>query len=155
MRTLPTSLLMLLASLLAGPARAEDDPLASPVGRWTTIDDATGKPKSIVSIWEEAGLLFGKVEEILDPKPDDPDPRCVKCSGELKDRPIVGLRILWDFRRDGDRWAGGRILDPENGKIYSCNLGLSDGGRKLRVHGFIGIPLLGRTQTWLRAEGGA
>jgi len=141
---------LLLPALLAGaPALADD---ATPVGKWKTIDDATGKPKSIVAIWEEDGKLYGKVDQLLDPKPDDPDPVCKKCDGDLKDKRILGMRIMWDLRKDGERWAGGKILDPDNGKSYRCNLTLADGGKKLLVRGFIGMALLGRTQTWLREE---
>ncbi|HET6413929.1 MAG TPA: DUF2147 domain-containing protein [Anaeromyxobacter sp.] len=141
--------------LLSLPARAEEssEPAArTPVGRWRTIDDASGKPKSIVAIWEEHGKLYGKVEELLDPKPDDPDPKCTKCPGDLKDQPIRGLRILWDLRKNGGYYSGGNILDPGNGKTYSCILSLAEDGKKLKVRGFIGVPFLGRNQTWLREE---
>src|SRR5512140_807785 len=148
MRPLAIPALLLPLALLAGPARAADL-AAALVGRWTTIDDATKKEKSIVEIYEENGKLFGKIEKLLDPKPDDPEPVCKKCEGELKDKPILGLRIMWDFKKDG---SGGRILDPDNGKVYKCKLSPTDGGKKLDVRGFIGISLLGRTQTWLRAE---
>ncbi len=148
MRSLPVGLLLLTA-LAAAPARGDD---ATPVGKWRTIDDATGKPKSIVAIWEDGGKLYGKVEELLDPDRPEKDPKCTKCDGDLKDKPILGLRILWDLKKDGANWSGGRILDPNNGKVYRVNLTLQDGGRKLNVRGFIGMALLGRTQTWLRVE---
>jgi uncharacterized protein (DUF2147 family) len=150
MRPLAVALLApLLAVLaLAAPARAADAS-AQIVGRWRTIDDATKKPKSIVQIYEENGKLFGKIEQLLDPKPDDPDPVCKKCEGDLKDQRILGLRFMWDFKKDG---SGGRILDPDNGKVYKCNLTVKDGGKKLDVRGYIGISLIGRTQTWLREE---
>jgi uncharacterized protein (DUF2147 family) len=149
MRMVLTGCLLLTAVLSAAPALADD---ATPVGKWKTIDDASGKPKSIVAIWEEGGKLYGKVDKLLDPKPDDPDPVCKKCEGELKNKPILGLRILWDLAKDGDKWSGGRIMDPDNGKTYRCNVTVTEGGKKLLVRGFIGMALLGRTQTWLREE---
>ena len=63
---------------------------------------------------------------------------------------MIGLRILWDLSKDGDFWSGGSILDPANGKTYKCQLSVEDRGRKLKVRGFIGFSLLGRTQYWLR-----
>jgi uncharacterized protein (DUF2147 family) len=105
-----------------------------------------------VAIAEEGGKLVGTVEQLLDPPKDDPAPRCVKCEGDRKDQPIVGMKILWGMKKDGSGWSGGRILDPNNGKTYKCNLSLADGGKKLEVRGFIGMPLLGRTQTWVREE---
>jgi uncharacterized protein (DUF2147 family) len=124
----------------------------SPVGRWKTVDDATGKVKSLVVIWEENRKLYGKIEKLVDPDPRDPNPRCVRCDGEMRDKPLIGLRILWDFQKDGDQWSGGKVLDPDNGKAYKCYLDVEDGGKKLKVRGFIGFSLLGRTQYWLRAD---
>ena len=122
----------------------------SPVGRWRTVDDVTGKVKSVVAIWEEKGKLFGRIQKLVDPDPHQPEPTCQECRGEEKGKPVVGLRILWDLHRDGNAWSGGTILDPENGKTYRCLLSVVDGGMKLKVRGFIGFSLLGRTQYWLR-----
>jgi uncharacterized protein (DUF2147 family) len=124
--------------------------LSSPVGQWKTIDDATGKAKSVVDIREESGKLSGRIVEIFNPPV--PRPTCYLCTGALKDRPLMGLQILWGFTWDGARWSGGQVLDPETGKIYRASLLLAAGGAKLRLHGYIGFPLLGRTQYWLRLE---
>ncbi len=148
----PLALLVPLAvvlSALLSPAAAQAADEGKIVGTWRTIDDETKKPKSLVEIYEEHGELEGKIVKLLDPKPDDPDPVCKKCEGDLKGKPIMGLRIMWNFKKDG---SGGRILDPNNGKVYKCNVTLTDGGKKLDVRGYIGIPMLGRTQTWLREE---
>jgi uncharacterized protein (DUF2147 family) len=124
----------------------------TPVGRWQTVDEVTGKITSVVDIREQNGKLYGKIERLINPDPNDPDPRCVRCSGDLKDRRLVGLRIVWDLTKNGGQWTGGEILDPDNGKIYRCSITVKDGGKKLRVRGFIGFSLLGRTEYWLRDE---
>ena len=131
-------------------AGAQDASANSPVGQWKTVDDVTGKPESVVVIWEENGKLFGRIQKLVNPDPHDPNPRCEDCSGAQKGKPVIGLRILWDLQKDGDGWSGGTILDPANGKTYKCFLSLEDGGAKLKVRGFIGVSLLGRTQYWLR-----
>ena len=142
---------MLLGSISTpNPVLAQGVATKSPVGRWKTVDDATGKVKSVVTIWEDAGKLYGRIQKLVDPDPHDPNPRCTPCTGEQKGRPVTGLRILWDLQKDGDAWSGGTILDPESGKMYKCLLSLEDGGEKLKVRGFIGLSLLGRTQYWLR-----
>jgi uncharacterized protein (DUF2147 family) len=128
----------------------QDSSKNSPVGLWKTVDDATGKVKSVVRIWIEDGKLFGRVQKLVDPDPQNPNPRCEDCTGEQKDLPVVGLRILWDLQKDGEGWSGGTILDPANGKTYKCLVSVEDGGAKLKVRGFIGLSLLGRTQYWLR-----
>lgn len=127
----------------------------SPVGEWKTIDDNTGEEKSIVRIYEKDGRLYGDVVTIL--KASDEAVRndageviCTKCDGARKDQPIEGMNILWDMKKDGDQWSGGRILDPQNGKTYKAKLWLEDG--KLNVRGYIGFSLLGRTQTWLPVD---
>jgi uncharacterized protein (DUF2147 family) len=124
--------------------------LDSPVGRWKTVDDVTGKTNSVVNIWEEKGKLYGRVQKLLDPDPQNPNPTCEDCAGETKGKPVVGLRILWDLQKDGDGWSGGTILDPATGKTYKCLISLEDGGNKLKVRGFMGVSILGRTQYWLR-----
>jgi uncharacterized protein (DUF2147 family) len=125
---------------------------STPVGRWTTIDDETKKPRSVVAIWEEDGKLYGKVEKIY-PEPNEPvNPLCEKCDGALKNKPVLGMTILRGLQKDGDEWKGGTIMDPKNGKTYKCKLQLEDGGKRLKVRGFVGFSLLGRTQHWARAD---
>lgn len=122
----------------------------SPVGLWKTVDDATGKVKSVVRIWVENNKLYGRIQKIVDPDLKDPNPTCEDCTGDQKGKRVIGLQILWDLRKDGDGWSGGSILDPESGKIYKCLLSVEDGGKKLKVRGYLGVSLLGRTQYWLR-----
>lgn len=121
-----------------------------PAGRWKTLDDKTGEVNSVVVIWEENGTLCGRIEKLVNPDPQDPHPRCTRCDGDLKNKPLVGLRILWGMRKNGNQWTGGEILDPDDGRIYRCLLSVEGGGEKLKVRGYIGFSLLGRTQYWLR-----
>ena len=127
---------------------------ASPAGLWKTVDDKTKKEKSLVRIVETNGVYTGKVEKVIDP--DAPkDAICKDCTDERKDQPVVGMTIIRNMKQSaGDTavWDGGDILDPNNGKVYSAKLTLVDGGRKLDVRGYIGMPMLGRTQTWQRVE---
>jgi len=138
-----------LAAGLVGVAAAETD---SPAGLWKTIDDKTGKERSLVRIVENNGIFEGKVEKIFEQSDDDPNHLCKKCEGERKDKPIIGMTFLWGLKKDGDQYGGGEILDPKNGKIYRAKMQLTEGGRKLEVRGYIGLSLFGRSQTWLRLE---
>jgi uncharacterized protein (DUF2147 family) len=145
------------AVLLAGAAQVRPQSASaaqagspSPLGRWKTIDDATGKVKSIVAISDDNGKLSGTIEQLFDPPV--PHPTCYLCTGAKKDVPLVGLQVLWGFHADGNSWTGGQVLDPETGKIYRASLAVEDGGKRLRLHGYIGIPLFGRTEYWVRAE---
>jgi uncharacterized protein (DUF2147 family) len=122
----------------------------SPVGRWQTIDDETGKPKSIVEIKEVNGELQGSVVELINPS--KPNPTCEKCEGDRKDKPIQGMTILWGVKKDGDSWGDGKILDPQKGKVYGAKLEPEAGGQKLKVRGYLGVSALGRTQEWVRAQ---
>ena len=142
-----------IALLLAGVAGAALAQTTSPVGLWKTIDDETGKEKSYVRITETGGVLSGKIEKLIDPT--QPNPKCDKCTDERKDAPVVGLNIIRNVKKDEDRsdlWEGGDILDPNNGKVYKVRLKPEDGGKKLTVRGYIGMPMLGRSQTWVRVE---
>ena len=141
-----TPALLALALLASAPAFAAE---MTPVGTWTTIDDATGKPKSIVQITESNGTLEGKVLEVLQSE-QGAHPICKECDGERKDKPVEGMVIIWGVSKDGDVWDGGKILDPKNGKTYKVKLTPMEGGNKLDVHGYIGFALLGRSQVWER-----
>jgi uncharacterized protein (DUF2147 family) len=95
--------------------------------------------------------LSGKIVHGLGSN-DDPTRRCTACTDSRKDQPMKGMTIISDMKADGKDWDGGQILDPENGKLYKCTMHLEDNGGKLVVRGYIGISLLGRSQTWVRQQ---
>lgn len=153
MTTLGIAAIMAIAATLAMPAAAAAAAAeASPVGLWKTIDDESGKPKSLIRITENGGELSGKIEKLFRAPDQDQDPKCVKCDGALKDQPIIGMTILTGLKKDGDGYSGGRIIDPASGKTYKSKLSVAEDGKKLNVRGYIGLPVLGRTQIWLREE---
>ena len=128
----------------------------SPAGLWKSIDDKTGKPRSLIRVNEANGTYSAVVEKGL--RADDTgDALCDKCTDERKDQKIIGMTIAKNLKaKEGDNsnreYHGGEILDPENGKIYKCKMKLSEDGNKLEVRGFIGVSLFGRSQTWTREE---
>ena len=119
------------------------------IGKWKTIDDETGKAKSIVEIYEKSGKIYGKVIEILEA--EHKKKVCVNCSGEDKNKPILGMIIIKGLKKEGNEYTGGKILDPKNGKLYKCFIAL-ESNDKLKVRGFVGISLFGRTQYWYRVK---
>ena len=139
--------LILTALLLAAlplSAFAQD---ASPTGRWKTIDDETGKVKSIVEITRAAdGTLQGKVAKVLQSE-QGPNPVCDKCKGANKGKPIEGMTILWGLKADGDEWTGGTVLDPAKGKTYKAKVEMI-GADKLGMSGCIAF--FCRQQVWIR-----
>lgn len=122
----------------------------SPVGTWKTYDDKTGALHGLVQITETGGELRGQILKSYDP--EKPNPVCDHCDGDRRGKPVIGMIFLWGLRKEGEEYRGGYILDPDNGKVYRARLHLADQGQKLRVRGFIGISLLGRTQTWVRDQ---
>ena len=119
-----------LFGLLLATAHAADP--TSPVGQWRTIDDQSGKPKSIVQITENQGVLTGKIVELLEGATEK---TCSKCAGDLKDKPLVSMRILWDLKKEGDEWADGKIFNPADGGTYTSKAKLTQGGKILEVTG--------------------
>lgn len=145
-RRFPLWLPALLFASLAWPALAQD----TPVGRWRSIDDATGQPKAVIEVTQATnGTLQARIVRLIDTS-KGAAPLCDQCSGTRRNQPILGMTIAWGLRRKGEAWEGGRILDPENGKEYSVRMTPVAGGRKLEVRGFLGFSLLGRTQVWVR-----
>ncbi|WP_413511988.1 DUF2147 domain-containing protein [Myroides odoratus] len=140
MRNSIFTVLFLLGGLLTMNAQAI-------VGKWKTIDDKTGDAKSVVEITEKDGKYFGKVVEILNPAKKTS--KCDNCSGVDKGKPIEGLVIIKNLKKNGDEYSGGTITDPESGKEYKCSI-KTNGSSKLDVRGYVGISLIGRTQTWTK-----
>ncbi len=123
----------------------------TPVGLWKTIDDDGKTAKSLVRITDAGGVLSGKIEKIFDPAKQDS--KCDKCSDDRKDQPVLGMVILRNMKQDADDqsvWAGGEILDPNNGKTYRARIKPIDGGKELQMRGYLG-PFY-RTQVWQRVE---
>ena len=149
--TTTTSRVAAIACLLAAawaPAWAQ----STPTGVWKTIDDATGKEKSLVRIVETGGVYSGKIEKLLDPSSPQ-DATCKDCKDDRKDKPVLGMTIIRNVKAHADDktlFDGGDILDPNNGKVYRVRLRPFDDGKKLEVRGYLG-PFY-RNQTWLRVE---
>jgi uncharacterized protein (DUF2147 family) len=136
-----------LAFAPAYAALAADD-LQSPVGLWKTVDDKTGMARALVRIYIKDGKYFGQIEQSFTPGAESR--RCAVCSDERKDQPIIGLVIVRNMMPHDGEYGGGDILDPDNGSVYRCKFHLEHDGAILVVRGFIGISLLGRSQTWQR-----
>ena len=146
---MPRPLLALALLLAAAGAAAQ----MTPVGLWKTIDDDGKTEKSLVRITDNGGVFSAKVEKINDPAKQST--KCTECTDERKGQPVQGMTILRGIKPDANEkgtWVGGDILDPNNGKVYRVRIRPADGGKRLEVRGYIGAPLLGRTQTWLRVE---
>ncbi len=134
-----------------GPGlRAQTTP-PSALGDWRTFGDDGVKARGIVRFTEENGVLTGRILRSLVPG-EDPNKLCSKCTDERKDKLLRGMAIITGMRFVDGAYSGGEILDPDSGGIYRSTMSLSADGRRLTVRGYIGIPLFGRTQGWIRAE---
>jgi uncharacterized protein (DUF2147 family) len=122
----------------------------SVIGKWKTIDDSTGEPRSIVDVFERSGRVYGKITKLFRKPGEDPDPVCEDCETEdpRHMKKIIGMEIMEGLVRDDDEYNGGNILDPENGKVYRCKIWVEE--NQLKVRGYIG-PFY-RTQSWLKAD---
>ena len=118
------------------------------IGKWETFDDKTNEKKAIIEIYNKDNIYFAKiVETFIGPK----NATCQKCKGTKKDKPIIELVIIENIRKNRNEFDGGTILDPESGVIYRCYLKLID-NNKLKVRGFVGFSIFGRTQYWRRKK---
>lgn len=143
------SILFFCCFLVLASVQAVAADLMSPVGLWKSFDDQ-GKHTGYIRITEQQGRLSGAIERGT--PEDKPDKRCTLCKDARKDQPMLGLEIIWNLQRDGDEYSGGEILDPLSGNIYRAKLTMMDGGSKMKVRGYLGISLFGRTQIWTREE---
>ena len=133
----------ILLAMLAAPAFAQN----SAIGLWKNVES---DKVTLIRTYEEGGKLLGKIEKVLKNNVEDTAAKCMKCKDEQKDKPMAGLQLIWDMQKDGEKWTGGKLLDPETGRIVNCKLETAEGGKKLLVKG--SIAFLSKTQTWTRAE---
>lgn len=142
MRTILTVILCLVISL----ANAQ-----SIVGKWKTIDDETGKPKSIVEIYKKGNTYYGKVIKLFREPHEDQDPICKECEDDRKNQRITGMEIIRDMVQDGKEFEDGTILDPAKGSIYDCKLWIDENNPdQLNVRGY--LYFIYRTQKWERVK---
>lgn len=134
-------ILILACILISQSALAQDI-----TGKWTTIDDNTGKKRSVVEIYKKGDKYFGKVSDMYLEPHEPKDPICDLCTDERKDQRTLGMEIIRNMVKDGVEYSGGDILDPENGKVYRCKLWVEDG--KLMVRGYVAFFF--RTQEWVK-----
>jgi len=142
--------LCVVAALALGITRAAYAGGGQVTGRWLTIADDGKTPKGVVELVERGGKLHGRIVQLINPP--EKNPTCKECSGKKKNQPILGLESLWGLSKDGDERSGGYILDPENGTEYKCYVEAVDNGTRLKVRGYVGMALFGRTQYWRRAK---
>lgn len=119
------------------------------LGKWNSMNEDTGKIDSVVEVYEKEGKVYAKIIEVTDP--NRKNAVCDLCEGENKNKPILGMNILTGLEKDGDEWSGGTILDPRNGKVYKCYIKLAN-KNKLKIRGYIGVSLFGKTAYWQRAK---
>lgn len=118
-------------------------------GKWNSMNDDTGEIDSVIEVYKKDGKAYAKVIEIKDKERQNAV--CDLCEGKNKNKPILGLNILTGLEKDGDEWSGGKIIDPRKGKIYKCYIELEN-PNKLKIRGYVGFALIGRTAYWERAE---
>ena len=118
-------------------------------GKWKTIDDETGKEKSIVEIYDSEGKIYAKIAKLL--VKSEENRVCENCKGANKNKPLKGLIVIDGLKKDGSEWNGAKILDPKTGSEYKCYITLEE-PNKLKVRGYLGFALLGRTQYWFRVK---
>lgn len=135
--------------LLAASSMAFAQSDASPIGRWKTWDDETGKPMSITEVYEaKNGKLAAKVVETL----NTPNATCTKCSGDQKNKPIAGMPVLWNLEKIPDGWGNGRGFKPSTGDSFKVkSIKLVDGGNKLEITG-CKLAVLCRSAHWTRVQ---
>ncbi len=118
-------------------------------GKWYSVDADTDEKKSIIEVYKQDGRIYAKILELI--KDEDKGKLCDKCEGDNYNKPIEGMIILNGLSQDGNEWSGGKILDPKNGSLYKCYIELVE-KNKLKIRGYIGFSLIGRTEYWYREK---
>src|SRR5580698_1929461 len=138
-----------LVSLIATGQGLYADP--SPLGLWQAVDDDTKQPTGWFLIRQQNGVYAGIIAKMFLKPGEDPNAVCDQCKDDRKDHPWLGLELIRGMQQEKpDKYAGGTILDPRDGKIYKATMTVSPDGQTLIVRGYLGVELLGRNQYWQR-----
>jgi uncharacterized protein (DUF2147 family) len=148
---LPILVLGVVGALLVGEADVSASQTPTAAGVWQQVGD-DGNVGALVTITQEHGAYVGRLSHLYLGPDDDPNPICSECPGEKRNQPLLGLVFIEEMKRSGLNYDGGKILDPETGKIYSASMHLSPDGTKLNVRGYLGLPIFGRSQAWTRLQ---
>jgi uncharacterized protein (DUF2147 family) len=149
MRHIKMIMLGILFGCIVTPIFANDTNIQSAVaGYWQTIDGKTQQPTSVIEVHRVGQLYEGKIIKIYREAKDPAKRFCQHCTGDQQGKPILGLVIINNMQCDEDYCRGGTILDPRNGKLYHAHMKLMNDGKQLNVHGYVGIPLFGKTVVW-------
>lgn len=141
-------LIMGITGLIFSVYAQSNDPV---IGTWKTIDDKTNMVKSIIQLQVVNNQLEGTILKTFTAPGDKELKVCELCKDHRKDKPLIGMTIMTGLKNESPGiWSGGQILDPKNGEIYKVKIVASADGKKLDVRGYIGVPMLGRSQTWLK-----
>ena len=142
------TLLMCCMLSFAAPSLVEN---MNVQGYWQIIDDHTHLPTAVMQVFAKQGKYYGRIAKIYSVAGDKPTDVCHVCKGDRHDKPILGMILMQDMQyKKANFYDDGKILDPKSGHLYSCNMRITDAGQRLKVRGYFGFTLLGRTQTWLR-----
>lgn len=124
----------------------------SVIGNWETIDGKTQKPSSIIAIQPEGSVVVGKIIKTFEGTSEKKIERCIACKDNRKNKPIIGLKIIQGMQCQPNYCRGGTILDPRDGKVYKATMRLVNNGKQLKVRGYIGVSLFGKTVVWNRCK---
>lgn len=130
------------------PCASQAEPTA--VGLWEKTGQS-GMPEAWFRILDCNGTYVGKIVKLF-PKPGEnpSDWRCSRCKGDQRNAPLLGLTLIKGMRRNGLNYQDGSILDPRDGSVYTALMQVSPDGQQVTVRGYIGLPLLGQSETWHR-----
>jgi uncharacterized protein (DUF2147 family) len=122
------------------------------LGYWKTYDNKSPNPRSIVKIVQGKNYYIGSIVKVFYSE-KHPEKICQKCQGVLHNRPLKGLPILW-IRASQQRVSAAQchVLNPDDGKFYSCHVSLARNGNVLKLHPYVGVALFGVTVDWLRTQ---
>lgn len=118
-------------------------------GKWNSRDEKTGEIDSVVEIYEIDGKVFAKIIDITNPKLKGA--LCVECKGSKKDKPVLGLNVLYKLTKKRNKWIGGYGLDPRKGNYFNVYIKLVK-PNKLKIRGYAVFPIFGKTVYWERVK---